>query len=123
MRLRHGFAIRSALVACGIALAVGVAAQPAAAADHRRGGGGGWHRSGGFHHDAFPHHHFHSFVFFGAGLGYPYAYPYYPYYPAYAPPPTYVSPTECYQPPVPRGPGVADLYTCSGQYVGAIAVP
>jgi hypothetical protein len=125
----------TALLLCGAALVL-ASAQPAAA-DRRHGGGGhgGGHRSGfhhgGFHHHGFHHHrHFHSFAFFGAGLGfgyygyYPYYYPYYPsYYPAYYPPPTYVSPTECYQPPVPRAPGVADLYTCSGQYVGPIAVP
>ena len=93
-----------------------------------RAGGGGWHH-GGFDHrhvDHFHHNHFHSFVFVGAGFG---AYPYYPYYypypayPAYYPPPTYVSQDQCYQPPVPRAPGVADLYTCAGQYVGPIAVP
>jgi hypothetical protein len=117
------FSRRAAPLLAAAALALATA-QPAAAG-HRRGGG--WHH-GGFHHGGrFHHHHFHSFVFFGTGFGYPY-YPYYPYasypaYPAYYPPPTYVSPTECYQPPVPRAPGVADLYTCSGQYVGPIAVP
>ena len=100
-------------------------ASGAAAADHRHhgGGGGGGHRGGvhNFHH--FHHNHFHSFAFVGAGLGYGY-YPYSsPYYPVYAPPPVYVSKDDCYQPLVPRSPGVADLFTCSGHYVGPIAVP
>jgi hypothetical protein len=112
---------RVALALASVALLV--AAHPAAADSHH----GGWHgggRGGGFHGGFHgPFHHFHSFVFFGAGLGYPYYYPAYGY-PAYPPPPpVYVSPTECYQPPVPRAPGVADLYTCGGQYVGPIAVP
>jgi hypothetical protein len=104
------------------ALLLGVAvmlASAAAHADHRghfrghRGGGS----AGPFHHGF---HHFHSFVFFGAGAAF---YPgYYPYYPAYYPPPTYISPTDCYN-IVPRAPGVADLYTCAGQYVGPVAVP
>ena len=115
---------RGAHALAGVALLV-LAAHPAAA-DHHHGGwhGGGWRGGwhGGFHG---PFHHFHSFVFFGAaGAYYPYYYPAYAY-PAYPPPPppVYVSPTECYQPPVPRAPGVADLYTCSGQYIGPISVP
>ena len=122
MAVRLGGPLRcAALALAGAALLL--AAHPAAADHHR----GGWHGGGrGGPHGGFhgPFHHFHSFVFFGAGLGYPYYYPAYGY-PAYVPPPppVYVSPTECYQPPVPRAPGVADLYTCGGQYVGPIAVP
>ena len=119
--LRFGGPLRgAALVLTGAACVL--AAHPAAA-DHRHGGfhGGG---RGGFHGPFHgPFHHFHSFVFVGAGVGYPYYYPAYGYPGYYPPPPVYVSPTECYQPPVPRAPGVADLYTCSGQYVGPIAVP
>jgi hypothetical protein len=110
------------------ALLVGLAValvSTAAFADHRGGHGGS--RGGGFHggfrgpfHPGF--HHFHSFVFLGAGIGYPYYAGYYPYYPTYYPPPTYISPTDCYN-TVPRAPGVADLYTCAGQYVGPVAVP
>jgi hypothetical protein len=114
-----------AVAAIGLVLA---AASDADARDNRSGGwrrsGGGWH--GGarpvFHH----HPHFHSFVFVGAGFGYPgyYYAGYPPYYapPAYLPPPVYVSKDDCYN-TVPRGPGVADLYTCGGQYVGPISVP
>ncbi|MEJ0070550.1 MAG: hypothetical protein WDO24_19650 [Pseudomonadota bacterium] len=65
-------------------------------------------------------HHFHSFVFLGAG--YPFYSGYYPYYPAAYPPPVYISPTDCYN-TVPRAPGIADLYTCAGQYVGPVSVP
>jgi hypothetical protein len=122
--------------ALALAGAMVLAAPSDAVADSRHGGGGGrggsgggWHHGGVDHRhfDHFHHNHFHSFVFVGAGFGayypyYPYYYPY-PAYPAYYPPPTYVSQDQCYQPPVPRGPGVADLYTCSGQYVGPIAVP
>jgi hypothetical protein len=145
--------LRGAALLLGAIALVLAAVQPAAADRGHGGGfhgggfhgggfhGGGFHRDGfrhdGFHRDGFRHdrdfgrfRRFHSFAFFGAGPGfgyygyYPYAYPYYaPYYPAYYPPPTYVSPTACYQPPVPRAPGVADLYTCSGQYVGPIEVP
>jgi hypothetical protein len=110
------------------ALLVGLAValvSTAALADHRGGHGGG--RRGGGHvgfagpfHPGF--HHFHSFVFVGAGVGYPYYAGYYPYYPTYYLPPTYISPTDCYN-TVPRAPGVADLYTCAGQYVGPVAVP
>ncbi len=117
---------RLAAALVGVSLIVATATP--AAADHRRGGGG-WSRGGGggWHGHAFVHNHFHSFVFVGAGFGAYYPSYYSPYpahaYPVYAPPPVYVSPTECYQPPVPRSPGVADLYTCGGQYVGAISVP
>jgi len=111
-----------ALAALIAGAAVALAAAPAAA-DHRHGGGG--HHGGGFHHDHFHHSHGHTAVFVGAGVFggyygyyYPYAYP----YPAYYPPPTYVSRDDCYN-TVPRAPGVADLYSCSGQYIGPIAVP
>ncbi len=116
-----------ALAAVGLVLAT---ASGADARDSRhggvwrRGGGGGWHGGGRpvFHH----HPHFHSFVFVGAGFGYPgyYYAGYPPYYgpPAYLPPPVYVSKDDCYN-TVPRSPGVADLYTCGGQYVGPISVP
>jgi hypothetical protein len=112
------------LAAIGVVLATAAGAE---ARDHRGGGwrrGGSSHGSGGrvavFHH----HPHFHSFVFVGAGFGaaYPDYYP--PYYaaPATLPPPVYVSKDDCYN-TVPRSPGVADLYTCGGQYVGPISVP
>jgi hypothetical protein len=100
-------------------LAAFLVAAPAQA-DHRGHGGfhgGGFH--GGFVSPGF--HHFHSFAFFGAGFYPGYYYGAYPY-PAYYPPPVYVSPTDCYN-TVPRSPGVADLYTCAGQYVGPVAVP
>ena len=119
--MRHRSAVTrvGALAFAGVLL---LAATDAVAADHRHRGGGGWSRGGGgVHHNRA---HFHSFLFFGAGYGY--GYPYYSGYPAYPadyPPPTYVSRDDCYQPPVPRSPGVADLYTCAGQFVGTIAVP
>ena len=111
-----------------VALLIGLVValtSAAAQADHRGGGGhrGGHFARGGFggpFHPGF--HHFHSFLFLGAGVGYPYYAGYYPYYPTYYPPPTYISPTDCYN-TVPRAPGVADLYTCAGQYVGPVAVP
>jgi len=118
--LRRSRAPRRAIgLLAAISLTLGCAAQ---AADHRGHGFHGGHH-GGFVHHGFPHHHFHSFVVFGAGAGfYPGYYAAYPYYPVYVPPPVYVSRDECYN-TVPRGPGVADLFTCGGQYVGPIAVP
>ena len=123
--IRRGRIAARALV---ILAAVGLVLVSAGGADARDHRGGGWHRGGGgggrpavFHH----HPHFHSFVFVGAGFGAGYPYYYYPPYygaPGYLPPPVYVSKDDCYN-TVPRSPGVADLYTCSGQYVGPIAVP
>ncbi len=123
--IRRGRIATRALV---ILAAVGLVLASAAGADARDRRGGGWHRGGGGgggRSAVFVHRpHFHSFVFVGAGFGaaYPYYYP--PYYaaPAYLPPPVYVSKDDCYN-TVPRSPGVADLYTCGGQYVGPIAVP
>lgn len=91
--------------------------------------GGHWHGGGGHAH--FHHRHFHSFVFTGVGLGYGgYYYPAYYGYPplstpVYLPPPVYMSKDDtgdCYN-TVPRSPGLADLYTCGGQYIGPISVP
>jgi hypothetical protein len=110
---------RAALIAAAVGLVGTLAAAPAQAEHHGGHGGfrGGGH--GGFFHPGFAH--FHSFVFVGAGFYPGYYYGYYPY-PAYAPPPVYVSKDDCYN-TVPRAPGVADLYTCAGQYVGPVAVP
>jgi hypothetical protein len=118
--------LRRALPLAGLLAGAALVATPAAA-DHRGGGGGSGHRHGfmGHHHGGDHDFHHGHVVFFGAGVFggyygyyYPYAYP----YPAYYPPPTYVSRDDCYN-TVPRAPGVADLYTCSGQYIGPIAVP
>jgi len=105
-------ALLAGLVAAG-------AAGPALAQHHGGRGGprGGGH--GGFFHPGFGH--FHSFVFVGAGLYPGFYYGYYPDPAAYVPP-VYVSPTDCYN-TVPRAPGVADVYSCDGHYVGPVAVP
>jgi hypothetical protein len=103
-----------------IGLIAAGAAGPALAQHHGGHGGprgGGGH--GGFFHPGFAH--FHSFVFVGAGFYPGFYYGYYPY-PADFVPPVYVSPTDCYN-TVPRAPGVADLYSCDGHYVGPVAVP
>lgn len=119
--LGHALAIAAA------AIVVIATVDDAAARDRRshggRGGGGGWHRGGG----AFHHHrtHFRSFVFLGGSFGTARYYPAYYYPPAPLPPPVYVSKDDtpdCYN-TVARGPGVADLYTCGGAYIGPIAVP
>ena len=122
MRRRLGRAL--AVLAAVIVVAATI--DDADARDRRSGGHrGGGHRGGGsVHHHHHHHGHLRSFVFLGGGFGYSRYYPAYYAYPAYVPPPVYVSKDdpECYN-TVPRSPGIADLYTCGGAYIGPIAVP